>query len=372
MNKYQVEYIKDGSDIYYYLYCTEDMSIVYAPTKYLKHKTRSHRAPSTIKRIAFSLSYYLNYLDQQGLTLSEIYELKYDRQHIHFTDFLRYLKEGRHTTDKRLKLPNNATCNAYLRDVFGWFQFLELTEEQQGNLKVLQSHIVTFRNSIGLKFSLARKTFRGYLKEDHQIGRTIEKDYILQILEACPNLRDKVLILLLAETGFRIGELLGVKIGTDIDTRRHAIRAVFREDNLNQARAKNAENSSAIISDQTYHLLLCYLSSYRKVLCRSGYLFANLSGEFAGRPMKVSAVYALLKRLEHKCSVKVTPHMLRHYFANERRKSGWDIALISSALGHKQITTTQKYLNIAGEELEEASAAYFESCKDLFHMEDLL
>ena len=138
------------------------------------------------------------------------------------------------------------------------------------------------------------------------------------------------------------------------------------------ARAKNAENRRAVISDATYHVLLGYLSKYHDLLCRSGYLFVNLSGKSAGQPLNVKAVYAMLLRLEKKTGIKTTPHMLRHYFANERRKSGWDISLIASALGHKQITTTEKYLNIAGEELEEASRAYYESSKDLLNIDELL
>ena len=372
MNRYEVAHIKDGSEIYYYIRCSKDMSIVAAPSKYLKHKTKSHRSPNTIRRIAFSLSYYLTYLDSLGITLSDVYEMKYDRQHIHFTDFLTYLQAGKHKGENRNKLPNNATCNSYLRDVFGWFQFLELQEETHGNLKVLESHNVTFRNSIGLKFSLARKTFRGYLREDHQIGRTIERDSISILLKACPNIRDQVLILLLAETGFRIGELLGVRIGSDIDVHRHALKVVYREENINFARAKNAENRRSVISEATYQVLLNYLSQYRSLLSRSGYLFINLTGEKAGQPLNVNAVYAMLLRLEKKTGIKATPHMLRHYFANERRKSGWDISLIANALGHKQITTTEKYLNIAGEELEEASREYYESTEDLLNIDELL
>ena len=371
MNRYEVAHVKDGPEVYYYIRCSEDMSIVAAPSKYLKHKTKSHRSPNTIRRIAFSIAYYLTYLDSLGITLSDVYEMKYDRQHIHFTGFLSFLQAGKHTKERN-KLPNNATCNTYLRDVFGWFQFLELQEETHGNLKVLESHNVTFRNSIGLKFSLARKTFRGYLREDTHIGRTIERDSISVLLKACPNIRDQVLILLLAETGFRIGELLGVKIGSDIDVHRHALKVVYREENINQARAKNAENRRALISSSTYQMLLCYLSQYRELLSRSGYLFINLSGENAGQPLNVNAVYAMLLRLEKKTGIKATPHMLRHYFANERRKNDWDITLIASALGHKQIATTEKYLNIAGEELEDASRAYYESTEDLLSIEELL
>ena len=181
-----------------------------------------------------------------------------------------------------------------------------------------------------------------------------------------------MLLLLLAETGFRIGELLGVKLSSDIDIGRRQIKVTFREDNENRARAKNARQRRALISNETCRVLLCYLSEYRGVLGKSGYLFASLSGKNTGRPLKVDAVYAMLKRLEKETGIEATPHMLRHYFANERRKSGWDILLISNALGHKHIETTQRYLNIAGEELDKASSAYFESQKDLLLVDGLL
>ena len=372
MNRYQVDHITDGKDVYYFIRYADDMSIVPAPSKYLKHKVKSNRSPNTVKRIAFSLSYYLSYLDELNLTLSDVYNMKYDRQHAHFSDFLIWLRGGNHTQEERMSCPNNATCNAYLKDVFGWFSFLELQEETHGNLKVLQSHAVTFRNSIGLKFSLARKTFRGYLIEDEHIGRTIERSSIEKLLDECVNIRDQILILLLAETGFRIGELLGVRIGQDIDVRRHTIRVVYREDNQNRVRAKNAEGRRALISNETYNVLLAYLCEYRDLIIKSGFLFVSLEGKTAGMGLTVSAVYSILKRLEKRTGIKATPHMLRHYFANERRRSGWDITLIANALGHRQISTTEKYLNIAAEELEDASAAYFESTKELIRADDLL
>lgn len=57
---------------------------------------------------------------------------------------------------------------------------------------------------------------------------------------------------MLAETGYRIGELLGVKYVKDIDYRNHMIRVCFREDNENEARAKNAEYRSAKVSNDTF------------------------------------------------------------------------------------------------------------------------
>ena len=365
MNPYYVDKVRDGKKVYYMVRYLEDMSIVTGPTKYLMHKVRANQSPNTVKRTAFSLSYYLTYLEEMGMVLSEVFELKYDRQHMHFTDFLQWLKKGKHNRHEKKKIPSNNTCNTYLQDVFGWYQFLEVQEEEFGDLKVLSSHVVSFSNAIGLRFSLARKTFNGYLKGEEQIGRTIEEDNILGLLENCSNVRDQLLLLLMAESGFRIGEILGIRYTEDIDYERHTIRVEYRDDNENKARAKNAEYRRAKLSQETFEFLMFYLSEYRDLMKNSEYLFVILSGPRMGKPLEVSAVYSMLDRLEKKTGIKATPHMLRHYFANERRRNGWDILLISKALGHKQLRTTERYLNVGTDELIEAMEAYYKNNKSL-------
>ncbi len=62
--------------------------------------------------------------------------------------------------------------------------------------------------------------------------------------------------------------------------------------------------------------------------------------------MNVEAVYSMLKRMDKKTGIKITPHMLRHYFGNERRKAGWSLELIQLAYGHRHIQTTINYLDI--------------------------
>lgn len=372
MQNYYVDSLQKGSQIYYRVRCRQDSLAVKLPTKYLEHKTKANRSPNTVKRIAFSLSYYLNFLQEQNLTVGDVCNLSFDRQHSHFSDFLWWLKRGSHGEGRKHKLPNHATCNTYLKDVFGWYQFLELTERQYNSLKVLESHVVTFSNSIGIRVSAVRKVFRGYFPEDPSIGRTIEQENLLSLLEACTNLRDQVLLLLLAETGFRIGETLGVWYTEDIDYTRKTIQVAYRTDNPNAARAKNAECRRAKISNETFEILQYYLSQYRDLLKNTDFLFINVAGERIGKPLQVNAVYAMLLRLEEKTGIKATPHMLRHYYANERRKSGWDVALISKALGHKQIATTWRYLDIGSEELLAASEAYHQKHKGLFPTDKLL
>ena len=51
------------------------------------------------------------------------------------------------------------------------------------------------------------------------MGEQAKENQIITILQACTNRRDQLLLLMLAETGYRIGELLGVKYVKDIDYR---------------------------------------------------------------------------------------------------------------------------------------------------------
>lgn len=146
----------------------------------------------------------------------------------------------------------------------------------------------------------------------------------------------------------------------------------FRDDNENGARAKNAELRRAKISDATFDILMFYIEDYKELIIGQEYLFINVSGDYVGKPFKGSGVYAMLRRLERKTGIKASPHMLRHYFANARRKDGWKLEMISQALGHRNIETTMKYLNITEDELIEVSDAFYNRHQAMYGVQNLL
>lgn len=41
--------------------------------------------------------------------------------------------------------------------------------------------------------------------------------------------------------------------------------------------------------------------------------------------MKVDSVYDMFERMEKKTGIKITPHMLRRYYANTRWESDWPL-----------------------------------------------
>lgn len=370
MGRYYVDRVKDGKKIYYVIRSSDDTSIIMEPTKYLKHKLNQRRSPNTIRRLAYGISYYMNYMEEIEMTIQEVMEMKYTEQHEHFINFLNWLQAGKHCN--RRKLANNNTCNSYLQTVFGYYLFLLLEYEQLGDIKVLERKDIGYNSSVGVRFRRSVQTFPGYLPKQESVGKTIEKDKIITLLEKSTSLRTQLLILLLAETGFRIGELLGIKYAEDIDYDNKTIRVVFREDNANDARAKNAEYRRARVSDETFDILLLYIADNKEVLSKSQYLFITLQGKTKGQPLTENAVYSALGVLERATGIKTTPHQLRHYFANERRREGWEIDKISAALGHKHISTTEKYLHITDDEMAEAMEDYFDKNGGLYDIDKLL
>ena len=123
---------------------------------------------------------------------------------------------------------------------------------------------------------------------------------------------------------------------------------------------------------ETFDILMFYIEDYKELIIGQEYLFINVSGDYVGKPFKGSGVYAMLRRLERKTGIKASPHMLRHYFANARRKDGWKLEMISQALGHRNIETTMKYLNITEDELIEVSDAFYNRHQAMYGVQNLL
>ncbi len=150
------------------------------------------------------------------------------------------------------------------------------------------------------------------------------------------------------------------------------LRVCFRDDNANDARAKNAEERKGRLSADTYDFLLFYISEYWDILRRQNYLFINITGETEGKPMQVASVYDMFHRMEKKTGIKITPHMLRRYFANARWDSGWPLELVSQSLGHRHLDTTTRYLNLMDDKLKQASTEFYNKHSALYGVQELL
>lgn len=72
-----------------------------------------------------------------------------------------------------------------------------------------------------------------------------------------------------------------------------------------------------------------------------------------------SSIESLMRKLGKRSGVEnVHPHRFRRTSATFALKRGMPIELVSKMLGHEQLTTTQIYLDISDEELENAHKKY--------------
>ena len=164
MKRYKVETISENVEKYFLIRDCDTMDIVLLPTKYLKHKIKANRSPNTVRRSAFAICYYLEYLNEIQMEMPQIYELDFERQNEHFVNFLYWLKAGNHTQKENIRPIHNGTCNAYLEDVFRFFLYIEAQYEHLGGLKVLSYNYHFAANAVGVKKKLRYQSFKGYLK----------------------------------------------------------------------------------------------------------------------------------------------------------------------------------------------------------------
>lgn len=294
--KYRVvSILKDNRPRFLIISDIEEIEIL--PSKYLKHLDQINASPNTVKSAAFALSYYYNYLQEQTIGLDEITLLSYSEQNKHFIDFLYWVKSGKHTEHNTQT--SNKTCNMYLGAVFRYYQFLEL-EDVLPMLKVLRVKKVSYFDSMGVNHQNAVNSFKGFFKEEEPNLEEITSEEIQELINACSNDRDRLLIAMMAETGLRLGEILGIHYTEDIDFERRTVRVRYRESNTNLARAKNAEYRMALLSNTTFEFLVKYISDNRKSLMNSEYLFTKLTGKNKGEPLDADSVYSMLKRLSKK------------------------------------------------------------------------
>ncbi len=156
--------------------------------------------------------------------------------------------------------------------------------------------------------------------------------------------RDYAIYKVFLSTGVRISELAGMDL-SDVDFENKSIKVV----------RKGGNEELVYFSDSCEEALRSYIN------VRSD-IFHPLDEEQAlflapsGKRLSVRAIQELTRKYVKtslpKKKEKVTPHKLRSTFATDVLLGTGDIKKVSNALGHKHITTAEKYADYFEEELK--------------------
>lgn len=168
---------------------------------------------------------------------------------------------------------------------------------------------------------------------------------VLRLIEACSLARDAFLIVLLYNTGIRIGEALGLR-HVDIDLAEKVVWIVPRDDNANGARAKSGRTRGVPVHDYVLNMYVDYLTSdeYSPAFeTGSEYVFSNVQAGTIGHPMSLSYAQKLSGLLQHRTRIALNWHMFRHSHASEAIAAGYSLLEVADRLGHASPQTTAAF-----------------------------
>ena len=157
------------------------------------------------------------------------------------------------------------------------------------------------------------------------------------------DLRDRALLELMYASGLRASETIGIEL-SDLDLEAGVLRA----------RGKGSKERLVPVGQKALAAVRVYLRSGRPELIRDhdeNALFLN----FRGGALTRQGLYKIVLGHAETAGLKgkMSPHTLRHSFATHLLTGGCDLRSVQEMLGHADLSTTQLYTHLSGEELKE-------------------
>lgn len=341
----------------------KDHRMVEPAEGYLEYLRVQQASPNTVKSYARALALWWQYLD--------VFGLRWDAVTVeNFGAFLTWLRAGDQpevvSIERRPARFAESTIAARLRAVISCYDYHllngvdvgrdlhRITHRGGGRYKPLLEHVARRK---GRRQAVVRARHRRRaappILTPGQIERICEAcaSWDGEILEWRGSVRNRLLWMLLAETGLRLGEALGLQ-HRDWHTGRGDtpfIEVVDRE-HPHGVRAKSGYRR-LYVSDELDRLY----GEHVWRLCEAGgdlatddfdatYVFVNLDREPRFAPWRPESVYDLVERLRRQLAGQVpqawTPHWMRHSHATALLLSGVPVHVVSRRLGHSDVQTT--------------------------------
>jgi integrase/recombinase XerD len=257
------------------------------------------------------------------------------------------------------------TTRIYLHAVEEFAQYFKTPPDRLGleHVRQYQAHLFTDRKleavSVaqqlsGLRFFFLKTLKRPWMVEDMPAPKTpirlpdiLSRQEVEQLIQCADSPLHRVCILVLYATGMRREELVRLRI-EDLDSARMLIH-------IRQGKGK--KDRDVMLSPR----LLAELRDYWRSADPKPktYLFPSKSVRGnADRPMSDKSVWAAVHEAATRAGLakRVHPHTLRHCFATHLLESGVDLRTIQLLLGHADLKTTSRYLQLSERHLKAAAS----------------
>lgn len=206
-------------------------------------------------------------------------------------------------------------------------------------IRVLRTFFITLYNDDVIA-SNPMKTI-SLLKQDVDTVQPLTEDELSRFLKA-PNKkqwaqwRDYVIMVLILDTGMRLNEICSLE-KSECDFVQKLIK-------LPAAKNKNRKNRTLPLSTETARLLRQLIKETEQVFDTTFVFTTNYGDQLSEKTIqKAFDKYAEKAKLGR----NVSPHVLRHNFATMAAESGMSIFHLQKILGHADIVTTRKYVQLS-------------------------
>ncbi len=328
--------------------------------RYLKYLDCIGSARQTLRSYAYSLKQYWEYLTQQQLNWQQMTLDDLSR-------FVLWLKlpSGSFKVLPAHPVPqarSNRTINHALTVVRSFYDYHWRLEEVVTNVKDTATTFLPARARRYKSFlhhltsgSPVEKNILKQKEVKRQRPKTITKDQVQQLLDACCNQRDRLLLRLLYESAIRVGEALALWV-QDVDVAENKLHICDRGPLENGAEIKTIHAPRAVdVSADLIDEIVAYVGIVHTAEVETNHLFIKQQGTRAGQPLTYADVDSLFRRLRSHTGIAVTPHMLRHTMLTAEASQGWAPELLQERAGHASFQQTyQTYVHPSQEALQTA------------------
>lgn len=325
------------------------------------------RSPNTVKTYLRPVARFLTWCEDEGVdwTVVNLLDLARFKRHVETTP----VRGGRPPSDKTVSLTLTAVCE-FIRycSVAGHVAPEVASRLVERKWVGHQDRAGVGRQMRDVRVSALR------VRTSEQPPQVVSPAQRETMRGAASTARDQFLLQLLAETGVRIGEALGLRRG-DLhflpDTTSLGcsiagphLHVTPRRDNANGMLAKSRRPRAVPVTDA----LIAAYRDYRyerdqRDAEANDYVFVNYAGTHAGAPMTYSNTYQLVRRLGRLAGAHLTPHMFRHSAATEWVDGGADMDVVQELLGHASMSSTQVYFHPTRERMRTAVDSVAEAAR---------
>ncbi|QWG91678.1 tyrosine-type recombinase/integrase [Bacillus mycoides] len=344
-----------------YVLVDQTGNIVDPVNKFLKFKDNSNSARGTLRSYAYGLCLYFKFLEQKQL-------LYYDVGIDDFAEYIRWLQNPYQelkvitiTPKSKYKIRKTRTINQYINKVYNFYEYImrhedytltlseRLKKQISGNISGYKSFLYHIKNN--------RTSMKRILKvpEPKERLKILTRDEVETLIDACNNIRDKFLLLLLYETGMRIGEALSLHL-SDIVPAMKKLYIQDRGELINGAEIKTVCSPRILdIPENLANLYRTYIFDIHTEEVDTDFIFIKLTGSNKFEPLDYLSTQKIFNRLEKRTGIPVTAHMFRHTNLTELWRTGeMRPETLKERAGHAHIQTTmQMYVHPSEEDIRQ-------------------